>query len=73
MSSTKRYIMVLLTMVAAAFTVVGCGPSYPNCETDEHCEETGEVCVDKLCKECASDSQCTAKDACSMCGPGNSC
>ena len=73
MFSNKRQIFLFLATLLTAGVVVGCGPTYPNCETDEHCEETSERCVETLCKECAGDNDCTAKDACSMCGPANSC
>lgn len=53
----------------AVFTVVflgligstGCGPKYPKCETDEHCAEKGEVCVNQTCQECRDDTQCVEK------------
>ena len=45
MASRARHLILILATLFAAVAVVGCGPSYPNCETDEHCEETGERCV----------------------------
>lgn len=68
-SITKLGLLVVAT--AFVFLAVGCGPKYPNCESDEHCAEKGEYCVDKLCRECASNDNCVAKrggDKCQRCG-----
>jgi peptidoglycan-associated lipoprotein len=53
----------LVKNVAMASTLLlslnACGPTYPNCETDEHCAEQGEFCVGELCKQCKEDANCT--------------
>ncbi len=35
-----------------------CGPDYPNCETDDHCTEQGEYCVNQKCSQCRLDEHC---------------
>lgn len=58
------------------FLYGGCGPKYPNCETDEHCKEHNEYCVDNKCKECRDDTHCLAKypdDPCKVCGGEYTC
>lgn len=47
-----------------AFAGVGCGPKYPKCDKDSHCEEKGEVCVEGLCQQCRDDSNCEAGQQC---------
>lgn len=37
---------------------VGCTPTYPKCENDDHCKEKGEFCVQGMCRECAVDANC---------------
>lgn len=49
---------------AAAIFVSGCGPTYPNCDNDEHCHE-GEFCVNGRCQDCRDDSHCPAGQRCS--------
>jgi peptidoglycan-associated lipoprotein len=73
MLTTKLRMFLILISFSAAMLASGCGPTYPNCDTDEHCEEQGERCVANLCKECAGDNDCASKDICGMCGPENAC
>jgi len=67
--------ILTLAIVVCGFMLVGCGPKYPNCEADKHCEEHGEFCVDKLCRECANNDNCVAKtgDKCKMCSVNYTC
>ncbi|MBI3183381.1 MAG: OmpA family protein [Myxococcales bacterium] len=72
---------------SAATFLLGCPPIYPNCNSDEHCKEHGEVCVQGQCQECATDEQCKAGFTCegnkcvpkpecrtdAECGPGKKC
>jgi len=60
-------------MIVAAMFLVACGPKYPNCESDEHCKEKGEFCVDKLCRQCATSDNCKDKGPCSFCGASYTC
>jgi peptidoglycan-associated lipoprotein len=47
---------------AAGLLLVACNkPNYPKCETDEHCKEKGEVCVNGQCQECREAKQCADK------------
>src|SRR5687768_15941200 len=52
----------LLAMMAGA-VVVGCGPTYPNCDTDEQCHE-GEFCINGRCQDCRDDSHCPSGQRC---------
>ncbi len=54
---------VLLTFIFSMM-LWGCGPKYPKCDTDSHCEEKGEVCVDGQCQQCRDDSACAAGQVC---------
>lgn len=72
---------------ALLFSLTGCGPSYPKCDTDEDCHEA-EYCVNGQCQQCRDNSQCPAGQECSQgrcdaiegycnqvndCGPGYDC
>ena len=52
---------------------LGCGPTYPECDDDEHCADHNEFCVDSLCRECRQDGHCNASDSCKVCGAGYRC
>ncbi len=51
----------LFVVGVAALAITACKPDYPKCETDDHCAEKGEVCVNGQCQECREDAQCTEK------------
>lgn len=57
---------IVSTLFSAIFIagLSGCGPTYPKCETDEHCAEKGEYCVDGTCQQCREDSQCPEGQQC---------
>ncbi|MGM0578523.1 MAG: OmpA family protein [Myxococcota bacterium] len=61
--------LALLTIGAGALglLLVACGPKYPNCDNDEHCESHNQVCVDGQCRDCRDDSQCNQVDPCMEC------
>lgn len=59
---------LLPAVVLAAFALAGCKPKYPKCETDEHCAEKGEVCINGACQECGDNAQCETKH-----GAGHEC
>jgi peptidoglycan-associated lipoprotein len=62
----------LLLWVGAAASLVlftGCPPTYPKCDSDEHCKDKGEVCVQGQCQECATDVNCKEGFVCD----GNRC
>lgn len=66
--ATERSVGRLLNALilgAAALFFVGCGPTYPNCESDDHCAEKGEFCLNKVCAQCRDNSHCK--------GPGMEC
>jgi len=46
----------------------GCGPTYPKCESDDHCADKGEYCVNGMCSQCRDNSHC--EGAGMMCSGG---
>ena len=66
-------LLVLGPMAALMFTgLTGCGPSYPNCETDENCKAHNEVCVNGTCHKCRDKTQCTPQmGPCATCEEQN--
>lgn len=83
-----RRVGLLLGCSSLLVLLAGCPPTYPNCNSDEHCTEKGEVCVQGQCQECATDancksgfvcqaSRCVPKPECTPtgneCGPGQKC
>lgn len=57
----RKGTFLVVGLVVGAFAFAGCKPSYPNCDSDDHCKEQGEVCVNKQCQECRDDTQCQEK------------
>ena len=53
-------------LAVLAVGIVGCAPTYPKCEKDEHCKADGhdEVCVNGLCQECGKDADCKKDFVC---------
>lgn len=51
---------LLSALVFGGFSLffIGCGPTYPNCESDDHCSEKGEFCLNKVCAQCRDNSHC---------------
>jgi peptidoglycan-associated lipoprotein len=60
---TTRQLLRILAPVALLLAVAGCGPKYPACEKDDHCQE-GEYCVNNLCQQCRDDGDCAAGESC---------
>ena len=59
--------MLLLGLLWVA--AIGCGPDYPNCENDDDCANTGEVCGPKgQCTACVSAADCGGD--CAVCRDG---
>ncbi len=61
---TQRSFLNVMACAALAAAVLGCAPTYPKCETDAHCKDHNEVCVQGQCKECATDNNCKAGFIC---------
>jgi peptidoglycan-associated lipoprotein len=53
-----RRISMMAGLSLAVAVLAGCPPTYPNCKSDEHCQEKGEVCFNGTCQECATDTHC---------------
>ena len=47
----------------SAFALGGCGPEYPNCESDSHCHE-GEFCVNGHCQDFRTNADCETGQQC---------
>jgi hypothetical protein len=69
-----KRLLGLVVLVLAAVFVVNCGgkteksgPVYPACEAKADCADHGEVCVDKMCRECGKDGDCKSKGTCLAC------
>ena len=81
---TNRRLSVLVSFAAMAMMAVvigGCGESFPECSSDDKCQEYNSdegsdgynrglvVCVDGTCRECAANSDCDWNEDCE----GNAC
>ncbi len=66
-----RRISMVAGLALAVAVLAGCPPTYPNCKSDETCQEKGEVCVNGSCQECATDANCKENFTCqgSKCVP----
>lgn len=53
-----RRIVLGLTVAVTGLLLAGCPPTYPKCNSDEHCKDKGEVCVQGQCQECVADQNC---------------
>lgn len=60
-----RSVLVPVASVFLVTVLVGCGPEYPKCDTDENCatSDRGKVdnklfCLNGLCQQCKEDSHC---------------
>src|SRR5215203_1206173 len=49
--------------LAVAFSVAGCDPDYPDCETDKQCHAK-EFCVNRKCQQCRDSNDCPGGHAC---------
>lgn len=61
-----RSITALLSVfILTSLATMACSPSFPDCDTDEHCQESEEgqaqdrlYCVNNLCQQCRDDEHC---------------
>ena len=62
-------------LAAAVLLLTACPPTYPKCESDDHCKEKGEVCVQGQCAECATNANCKEGFVCeaNKCAPKPEC
>jgi len=56
--------LIGLIIIGISLFISGCGPEYPNCETDEHCREHNEFCVNGRCAQCRNDNDCPRGQEC---------
>ncbi len=64
---TKLFSGLLLLGPMVALFFAGCGPTYPNCKTDDNCKSHNQVCVNGTCHDCRDNSQCSQMGACAFC------
>jgi peptidoglycan-associated lipoprotein len=64
-----RRISMVAGLAVAVAVLAGCPPTYPNCKSDETCQEKGEVCVNGTCQECSTEANCKQGFTCQ----GNKC
>ena len=67
MNTTKGLGGILAVLVSSLVLLVGCGPTYPDCVSDEDCAKRGQFCVDSTCSQCRDDSHCNGSNACRIC------
>jgi len=53
-----RSFIQALSLSTVGLLASACGPTYPKCENDEHCQEKGEYCLNGKCQQCRDNSQC---------------
>lgn len=51
-----------IALIGLGLGLAACKPEYPKCETDEHCAEKNEYCVNQQCQECRTDQHCIDKN-----------
>jgi peptidoglycan-associated lipoprotein len=52
-----------LLALGVAFGLVGCTPTYPKCDKDEHCKK-GEYCINGMCQQCRDSKDCPKGETC---------
>lgn len=59
-------------LLGAVLALGACGPTYPKCETDEHCKDKGEFCLKTRCAQCREAKHCpgAGEDPCISCDNG---
>ena len=62
----RKTLVALFVLGFAGVPLAGCGPEYPNCDTDEDCKEVqpDEWCVNNLCVKCRNDDDCLVGQEC---------
>lgn len=69
--SWRSFVPLLSVFVLLAFANLGCSPDFPNCDTDDHCQDSDEgqaqdrlYCVNGLCQQCRDDTHCSEGQEC---------
>lgn len=67
----RRITALVSVFVLMSLANLGCSPSFPDCDTDEHCqgyEESQEqdllYCLNNLCQQCRDDAHCDEGQEC---------
>jgi len=57
--TTARLWFLFLALMAMMWWVSACGPTYPNCDTDDHCEgHENAYCLQGTCSQCRQNTHC---------------
>lgn len=66
--------MVIGGLILVVIAAIGCGPKYPACAKDGHCND-GEFCVNGRCQQCRAAGDCAAGESCrdGVCRPAGYC
>jgi len=66
MHSIHRTLPLGFLFAGVLFAVSGCGPSFPDCDTDKDCQEHKEApfCVARKCAKCRDTRDCPAGQQC---------
>ena len=58
---------LLLALAVIAIPLTACGPSWPDCDNDDHCigyDRGANFCVDGVCRDCLADTDCERGQEC---------
>jgi hypothetical protein len=66
-----RPLLSPLLLCAAGLLLMACGPDYPSCEDDAHCQAQKEFCFNGKCAQCRESAHC--KGSCQQCSPSGRC
>ncbi len=73
--SLKKMYFALGLLLITMMSLSACGPDYPKCEKDDHCQSSDQgqaegrlYCVNGLCQQCRADADCG--DASMECNAG---
>lgn len=69
--SWSRIFTLFSVVFLVGMTAVACRPDFPNCNTDEHCQDSEEgqaqdrlYCINGLCQQCRDDDDCAPGHEC---------
>ncbi len=69
--SWRRITALLSVFILMSLANVACSPSFPDCDTDEHCQDSDEAheqdrlyCLNNLCQQCRDDEHCDEGHEC---------
>ncbi|MBN1655838.1 MAG: OmpA family protein [Deltaproteobacteria bacterium] len=60
---TRHMVWIIFISFISTVALLGCGPTYPECDVDEDCHEN-EFCVNGMCQQCRDDGDCPTGQSC---------